>query len=635
MKKSGDYQLKSKIKIYARRIVFALIVTILTSLYACKDDDVGDNFFTFTDEMMGEYLQARPETYSEFTKMLDTTEVLGLLNAYGKYTCFAPNNAAVRKYYQERGKQSMADFPLDTLRKIVYNHLIKGFIVSTEGFKEGRLNQKSMNDRYISISYASFNSGDLTVKVNSTSPIIHTDLEVHNGVIHEIGEVLSPSELTLVEALAADPEFKIFFSALAATGLDEELKAIEDKSFDPNDYPIEETDPHIKTPKSRKYGFTALVESDSTYAKYGIYDLDDLKDYAKQVYDVSYPEDAGITDITNRKNSLNRFIAYHLVNKQISYTRFIIDYDNTGHSIKTYDMYEYIEMMCPQSLLEVRTNRATSETNLINMTDSPDKAIRIVEDNYDNDAINGVYHEIDKILVYDNTIISDIASKRLRMDAATFFPEFTNNNIRGEVNSTQYTSELWKFPPGYIDRVTMGKGTEFGYFNADDRFMDFQGDEVYLSGLYEFEITTPVIPAGTYEVRFGWKVETKRGVAQLYWDGIPCGIPLDLRIFATDPRIGYQTPGENSSDPEGFENDKMMRNRGYMKGPCSFQAANNTWFTGNARVNDGYLRRILGIYTFDEPGTHLFSVKAALSGEFMFDFLEFVPVEVLEYEGID
>jgi hypothetical protein len=153
--------------------------------------------------------------------------------------------------------------------------------------------------------------------------------------------------------------------------------------------------------------------------------------------------------------------------------------------------------------------------------------------------------------------------------------------------------------------------------------------------VYDFEITTLPIPAGTYEVRFGYQPTGGRGVAQLYWDGIPTGIPLDLRIYANDPRIGHETPGINPDDPEGYENDKMMRNRGYMKGPASYQVIRTDYYSGNGRTSPAVLRRILGIYTFDKFSTHVFKVSAVKGGQFMFDYLEFVPIEVLEYEDIN
>ncbi|WP_340113700.1 fasciclin domain-containing protein [Maribellus mangrovi] len=612
-----------------------LFLVSIASLISCNSDDIPEeSYYTFSGELVGGYLESRPDEYSEFTELLNRTGIMALLKAYGEYTCFVPDNEAMYKFYALKGKESLAEFPEDSLKTIAYHHLIRGFSLGTSDFNEGRLSQKTMSDRFISITFKDFDKNQ-TIKINQTCPILLKDIEVHNGMIHKIGEVLNPSERTIVEELSTDKKFTLFFSALKKTELDKELMLIEDKTYDPSNFLQPDPTSNVRVPKTRKYGYTALVESDSTYAEYGIFNLADLEAYAKNIYDVVYPEDAGISDVTDRRNSLNRFVAYHLINKQLSYTKFLIDLDNTGHSIKTYDMFEYLEPMCPNTLLEVRTNRYTNEYNIFNMTGTVEEAVRIVETNFDNDALNGVYHEIDGILAYTNEVERHMSTIRLRMDAASFFPELTNNNIRSNLDKGGHYSILWKLPQGYLERLTMSKTTEFGYFDFDERYLDYQGDEVYLSGLYDFKITTPVIPAGTYEVRFGWKVETKRGVAQLYWDGVPTGIPLDLTIFATNPNIGYEQPGSNSRDPYGYENDKAMRNRGYMKGPSSFQAATELWFTGNARMNDGYLRRILGIYTFDKAGTHEFGVTAVKSGEFMFDFLEFVPLEVLEREGVE
>jgi hypothetical protein len=90
----------------------------------------------------------------------------------------------------------------------------------------------------------------------------------------------------------------------------------------------------------------------------------------------------------------------------------------------------------------------------------------------------------------------------------------------------------WVFPKGYIKRLKASETTRFCYLNAYGGYLDYQGDEVYLKGMYDFEIETPPIPAGTYEIRFGYQPTGGRGAAQLYWDGVPCGIPLDLRILA-------------------------------------------------------------------------------------------------------
>lgn len=616
------------------------IVLLIIFSYSCLDDDIGDAYTTATEEMLGEHLQNNPEQYSEFLKMLDTTKVLQMLNAYGEYTCFAPNNNAINDYYSSLNRSSLKDFELDSIKKFVYDHIIKGAVVLEENFSEGRLLQVSMNNRFFSTHFEG-NANGYSIYVNHYSPIVDSDIEVHNGVIHQISKVLNPTEKLLFEVIADNPKFKLFAEAMGATGFHNKLNLVSDETYDKDDfegnYPLANTDrlgTHIILPVSKKYGYTALIESDSVYAENGINNLDDLIAYAKNVYDQNFPEDANITDLKNPKNSLNRFVGYHLINKQLGKSKFIHDLDNTIHSIKTYDMFEYIETMSPNTLLEVRTHRNTSRTTLINFITKTEECIQISEDNYDIDAVNGVFHEIDGILTYNTDVIAEISSKRLRYDAASFFPEFTNNNMRGMGVETKLR---YIIPPGYTDRLWLSEGTTFYYYLPDPRLADYQGDEIFLMGLYDFKITTPVVPEGTYEVRMGYQPNGGRGTAQLYWDGIPCGIPLDLRISANDPQIGYEEPGSNDSDPQGFENDKMMHNRGYMKGPASYRS-NGEWYANskvNARLSTEVLRRILGIYTFDSTSVHEFTVRGVQTGQFMLDYLEFVPLEIIEREGID
>lgn len=108
-----------------------------------------------------------------------------------------------------------------------------------------------------------------------------------------------------------------------------------------------------------------FVESNETYAENGITNLAAMKAYAANIYNTVYPNDAQITDITDSRNSLNRFIAYHIINKQLSYSKLIDAYD-TGHMLKTIDMYEYLETMCPNTLIEVKKDRLKGKTNILN-----------------------------------------------------------------------------------------------------------------------------------------------------------------------------------------------------------------------------------------------------------------------------
>ena len=617
---------------------FLLITAFFTS---CNSDKIAEeNLYTFTDKMMGTYLQT-DTTLTEFYKLVELSQVNGLLNTYGSYTCFAPTNTAMREFYRLKGKKSLSDFTPDSLKLIAYDHLINGSEILYTAFQNGRLPVPTMSNRFITVTFT--NSG--SAYINRNSLITEKDILVHNGIIHKIDKVLDPVRLGIVDVIAKEENFSIFYEALIATGLADSLLLIKDESYQISPSRKQELEDAVNTtiasdrhaPLMREYGYTILMESNETLQKNGISNLDDLKKYAASVYDKMYPDDASITDITNRANSLNRFIAYHLINKELSYTKFLTNYD-TGHQFKTVDLYEFIEPMCPNTLIEIKNERSTGRVNLINNNKETGSVIQIVLTNYDNDASNGVYHEIDGMLVYTKEVDGEISSKRIRFDIASLFPEITNNNMRGRPsdNNVLYRHAL---PAGYLDRLQCTESTVVCYTTPNDRLMNYMGDEMFIAvkpgQLYDLLITTPPVPAGTYEVRFGYRANGRRGVAQFYVDGVPSGVPVNLNTVGTDTGIGYVLPGSDPADPLGFENDKMMRNRGYMKGPGSFKAINGSWYSGeSARYNAGNLRKILGTYSFPKTENHVIGVKGLSSGQFQIDFIEFVPTSVLEYEDI-
>lgn len=613
--------------------IAALLLVLNTS---CLDEPL--TIDTFKQERMGEFLETRPEQFSEFVKLLDTTDVLGLVNAYGDYTLFAPTNEAMRVFYQEKGMKSLSDLELDSLRKIAYDHLIKGYEVLTEQFLDGLLPFLTMSDRYVSTSSKS-ESNILYYFVNDRSRIVGKNNRVSNGVVHVIDRVLDPSTLNIVQAVMEDERFSLFVSALLETGLHLKLTKTRDESYDPKNFSyidvtfIQGGGSKDELPVSRKYGYTILMESNETYKnRYGIETLDQLKAYAAANIYNENPADAMVADPKDPRNSLNKFVAYHLIEKKLTYNQLIDAYD-TEHMIKTYDMYEYIETMCENTLIEVKLERGSVGSNPINKISETGEAVRIVMDYKDKDATNGVYHEIDRILIWDAKTVGELSGKRLRMDAASFFPEIANNNMRYYDKSKPRS---WVFPPGYIERLKASENTRFCYLNAYGGYLDYQGDEIYLRGMYDFTMETPPIPAGTYEIRFGYQPTGGRGAAQLYWNFVPCGIPLDLRILANDPLVGFVEPGTDPEDAMGYENDKMMRNRGYMKGPTTFKDVLGVWYGKRiARNSPQYLRRILGTYTFEKTQRHFFTVKAVREGQFMMDFLEFVPLEIVEHEDTE
>ena len=627
-------------------LLSAILLSGVLWLSSCDSDDV-DNLYTFTDKMMGEYLLS-DTTYSEFYKIIEKTKVKGLLNSYGTYTCFVPTNEALRTFYRSKGKKSVDDFSLDSLKTIAYNHLINGAIYNYASF-----NTSTSADLSMSIADLTMSEKHLTVKfvgaqafVNDSSKILIKDIVVYNGVLHSINKVIEPTNFGLSLAIKQDSSYSVFYEAFEKTGLADSLYLIKDDSYSLSASYKQFLEDAVTgnvlstrvAPTSRKYGYTVLVESNSTLAANGITDLESIKQYAADIYNDLYPEDAGIKDITNRRNSLNRFIAYHIIKHQIDYNHFIDAYD-TDHLIKTKDMFEYIKTMCPNTLIEVKKDRLKPLTFLINYTSIDGKYIEIIKSN--QFALNGVFHEISNVLAYTRDVRNEMSSKRLRFDFASLFPELTNNNMRGHVANIN-DGPLYRFaiPPSYLDNLKCNNDqTVIGYSTPNTKLMNYQGDEFFVKAVnntfYDFEVTTLPIPEGNYEVRFGYQGTGGRGVCQFYLDGIPCGVPVNLNKTGVDISVGYVTPGSDPADPYGYENDKMMRNRGYMKGPASFKAISQSWYpAANARYHNGNLRKILGTYSLAE-GEHVIAVKGLADGQFQIDFIEFVPTSTLEIEDIN
>ncbi|HLP05233.1 MAG TPA: fasciclin domain-containing protein [Paludibacter sp.] len=636
-----------------------VLVAIAAFLFSACDSDQIDkgSLYTFTDNMLGQYLKDRPAEYSEFVTLLDTTKVMGLLNAYGQYTCFVPDNEAMKNFYADMGRKSLADFPMDSLKIIAYDHIISGAIYSLADFVDnGSFPMLSMSGRPILTGFTTAGGGfiktsstDENGKIRIDSSLVRDkNILVHNGIIHKISRVIKPVRVGIAGVIAQDSLFTLFNQALIATGLADSLYRDEDESYDPNKY---ESLIGLKAeakqwyydvvPPTRKYGYTLLMESNATMEANGIRNLADLEAYAASVYNQVYPEDAADKDPQSRTNSLNRFVAYHIITKRLSSEHFINRYD-TDHMIKLVgsDMYEYIETMCPNTLMEVKKDRLMSGANLFNYCRETGKSLQL--GGYVNKtANNGYYHEINGMLVYSADVVNELTTKRLRFDSSSFFDELTNNNMRGlgTVYSATQQNINFQLPRGYISRISSSEQTVVRYLTCYDKFQNYEGDEIYLNAtsgnLFDFTVLTPPIPAGTYEVRFGYLTNGKRGVAQLYIDDKPCGVPLNLNTESSDASIGFVAPEVSRDDWDGYENDKMMRNRGYMKGPASYKVPSPGWSSGkNARYSPQILRRIMGTYTWNSDGHHKFSVKALSGGEFMFDYLEFVPTSSIETEDI-
>ena len=573
--------------------------------------------------------------------------------------------------------------------EIAKNHILEeGYL--TVDLAEGAFPTPNLNDRYITLYWvADTITGAVSIKLNDSSFILDSDNEVENGIVQVIDRVLSPSTALLPDLLKSyEDVFGIFAEAIEKTEIDSRMT--ETKRDIPGTNPACSWNygDHFNrewqasgarpalVPESHYVKYTFLAVPDKVLKeKYGIDSFDALKEYANKWYGDTYHEGTpDYDDYTSPNNPVYRLLAYHIVDRQLQYSAgFVHDnvkisgtsYDSDKQSgfKQGFDLCEYYETFLGNGKLMKFTKPATSSdpdlVSQIVVNYAQDKGARFrnpemrnhmnvrvysvadfkatIDSTFDfkQEAINGIIHPIDKLIIYnDNEMKGNILNERIRMNFMSWFPELTNNNIRW-VNNDLSKTQHHMIPDGYCERIKFNSAQShmyylcphYGYTNS---WSDYQGDEIITAGMYDFEYRMPHVPAGTYELRLGTCLCATRGVAQTYIDGKVTGIPVDLRTeaesklvaerfaFITDSKLG---------DPEAIdEDDKARRNRGWMKGPASSFVGDGTTPLRDAETA---ARLILGTFTLTE-GDHWVRFKNVMEGdntvaEFMHNYFEIVP----------
>lgn len=618
----------------------SIIILQLILVSACVEELKLENYYTFTGETITDYVENREE-FSSFSRVLQRTGVNSLLSAYGAYTCFLPTNDAFDLYLRERGKTDVSQLTDEECDTIAYGHIIKLDYMTTD-MDNGVVNTPNMNDRYIQITIDTL-TGEYFV--NRYSKVIARDQECENGIVHVVDHVLSHSIASLFDLMKENPSISLFCEAMELTHMHDSLQGYIDLTFKPR--PDDMGDGTDRNgfrkyyPVSRLIGYTGFVETNEVLARAGIdtTSVQGLIDYAKNVYDDVFPEDAGITDYTDRRNSLNRFVSYHFFNRRI-YTDKMTTYlhfPNYAH-----EAFDFYETMCPGTIIKVSRGRATQDSTRLNrrygVSHGKSHRVKGVKVHHTEmfDGSNGVYYLIDAPLVYDKTVVTEVLNDRMRFDAATLMPELATNNIfrngDGKGTISEGLNKAYQITNGkysYVDNLKLHQDGIVYYQTQSIGFWCWYADEIIAEGSYDFEIKLPPVPEGTYEIRYGYVPMDHRGVTQVYVDGIPCGIPVDLTENGTSAKIGWFDDG-SLSEEEITKNEKAMHNRGYMKGPdTQTEGADKT---NIARKQDNHLRRIVATKYLESGVDHTIRFRAvdAAGKEFMFDYLELCPKSVYD-----
>ncbi len=658
--------MKSKIKNGLKLLVGLLMVG--ATMASCSDEPDTSNYYTFTGQMVSDYLQNN-QNFSKFATILDRAGMMKQMSAYGSYTCFAPTNEAIDRYLAKKGLSSINDLSVADCDTIARTHLISN-MYATSDMNTGVISTPNMNRRYIEVTHGLDNDSNAVVFLNRTSHIIFAlqDDSVQNGIMQPVSDVLENSNRMLPDVMEENPNISLFNEALTATGLATYMReTYRDETYDPNKYPRYKYTSHVNketatAPDTKEYGFTAFVPTDEVLKnKYGIYSLQDLYRKACEIYDVMYPEDVNkeghdIHHLTDSINPLRRFMEYHILSRKIQGWNYLTPLNDIGIMTKLMNPVDWYETLLPHTMLKVEKLTVLKYADAdkmgeryLNRRRDDEYKVRgamiekSVEADYTNQAINGWYFYVDDILAFDETTRDVVDNCRIRMDFSTIFPELETNGIRQNGNVKQQDPEYdetgkygrnYYFPDGYL------KGVEstgyFVYRRPHDYYDSYEGDEFNLFGNFNFSFKLPPVPyEGEWQVRLGYAAESTRGVAQIYFDEHPQGIPLDMTRDLTDASLlgadwvqdyGSMTEEEQSSDY------KNLKNKGYYRGAMGgyrYDGAGASTYRQFVTVQMT-LRRVLCTVHMKPNEDHYLRIRCVSTGqtEFDLDYLELVPKSV-------
>ena len=138
---------------------------------SCSDEPLPENYYTFTGEMVSDYLQNRPEEFSEFIAILQRSGMYGMMATYGSYTCLAPTNAAVEEYLHSRGLTSVDQLTKEECDTLSWNHIIDDDAYFTTDLIDGNIPSANMNGRNLTFSCDSdaMNNNNVVYYINKTA----------------------------------------------------------------------------------------------------------------------------------------------------------------------------------------------------------------------------------------------------------------------------------------------------------------------------------------------------------------------------------------------------------------------------------------------------------------------------------
>jgi transforming growth factor-beta-induced protein len=195
-------------------LTFGLIALMgIATLNACSKEE---EMTPAADMTIAEYAIS-DKNFSILVEALSKAELVDVLNGEGNFTVFAPTNAAFTALFTQLGVSGVSALSKEALTPILLYHVLgtekKAAMIQTGYFKTLSPAQGNTLSLYINTTGG--------VKLNKSTSVTAADVDVKNGVIHVIDQVLLPP--TVVGQALSNDSFSILVQAVVKAGLVETL----------------------------------------------------------------------------------------------------------------------------------------------------------------------------------------------------------------------------------------------------------------------------------------------------------------------------------------------------------------------------------------------------------------------------
>lgn len=540
-----------------------LVFLIALVFQNCSQDKIKES----TDETLNitEYLRANPD-YSMFLEILDLTNYASFMNTYGTYTIFVPTNEAVQKYLKDVGASSLSQVPLEDLQNIAKLHILDQKI-NTTAFTDGKISAPSLYGQYL-VTGASNKNGVSSTTVNKTSHILASNIELGNGVIHVVDEVLRVADKTLAQTIEANPNLSLFTEVLKVTGW-----------FDKLNKPVTRDENNVTSYLS------VLAQTNDVFAQAGYTTLNQLKARYSHSGDPTKPID-----------SLNLFVSYRI----LPGLQYLADFA----------VSPALETLAPFEIISSKLSDGNILLNNDVFNGIEEKGVSVNRASSDLTCSNGVLHVVNESFSIKKRLpmpvyweLSDIAEFRkvptiwrakdggsisLYSDQVGIDLTFKGSPTDGAANVIYGKAK---------DGTSLTSGTAMCW-GADvldiPRFRDANAQDITLK--------TPVIVKGRYKVWISYRANgTKVGNVKIFFDGKE--LPRQVNLS-----VGGDTSAATETE---------LESQGYKR------YLSSSW---SNRVNC----RLVGIIDVQTTSRHTLMLQSqgSFSNNSWFDIAEFRPVDM-------